>query len=1610
MSSIDNRIVSMQFDNAGFASKMGDTLKALEKLNTTLADVGTKNGLDGLARAAKNVDMAPLAASVEGVSAKFLAMSTIAVAALATIVHRAVDAGLQFSRAFTVAPVTAGFSEFELKMGSIQTIMAGSGADLATVNKKLQELNTYSDKTIYSFADMTSNIGKFTNAGVSLDDSVAAIQGVANVAAISGANAGEASRAMYNFGQALGSGSVKLMDWKSIELANMATVEFKQELIDSAVALGTLTKTQDGYVTASGTSVSATKGFNESLSEAWLSSEALTDTLGRYSDASTDIGARATAAAQDVKTFSQMMDTVKESAGSGWSQTWEIIIGDFEEGKKLWTDINNTVSGWIGNSAAARNELLQDWSDLGGRTKLIDGLRKGFEALGTILTPIKQAFRDIFPAMTAARLYALTVSFGQFMDRMSIGLGTMAKVRAVFRGLFAILEIGWTVLKEGVGFVVDFFKALAGEGSGGKALSFLQDIGNFFTGLNEKLVDGGGIADFFDKLSVKAEGVAVWLRDLAGRIQEFLPSFSDIGSKAQEIIEKISGLGDKVRVFIEAFKTGGISAALAVFDDLKGRVGNIGDAFGNIGDLWAPFKAKLEEIGGVLDGVWEGIKTWFSTLGDKISEIFGTEEFDGALSVINIGFLGGILLLLRKFVNEGLKIDIGDGFLSGVTGTLNQLTDTLKAMETNVKAGAIMKIAAAMVVLVLSLMLLASMDADALTRSFAAMGTGFGILIGAFATLNLLVSGPGTALKMTTLATGLVLLAGAMLIMSLAVKLLSTLSWDELLRGMLGLAGILAVMVLAAKPLSSAAPGLIRAGVGIGALGVGLMIVAGAVAIFATMELDTIGKGLLGVAGSLLVIGISMRLMPKNMLSLGAGLILVGLALTMISGVVAIFGHMDMDTMGKGLYGVAASLVLIAVSMKLMPKNMLATAAGLLLVSVALGFIVNAMESFGAMSLEEIGRGIVGMGGSLVILALALMAMSGTLGGAIALGIAAVSLRLFAEVVEAFASLSIGQLLSGLLGIAGVLAVVGGAAILLTPAIPVIAALGAAMLLLGAAFALFGFGAAAVASAFLSISKIGSQGLKTLISVIDILVDALPKLMQAFVEGLLGMVVTITENIPLIVEALTALLVSLLDAIIELLPKIGETVSVLITTLLTLIAEKVPEFIETGWAILVAFLQGIRDNIAEVTVLVGEIITQFLDAFSTQIPGMATSLVEFVTTLWTTVANAMGQLVPVLMIGVGAAFLSGLWEGIKSQTAALFEVIGGIISDIIDFVMSGFGIFSPSRVFMDIGGNLMQGLINGVVDGAVAVMNWFMGLAGKVLGWIGDLGRTLWDKGSSLLTGMLIGVINGAVALTSWFTHLASKVLTWVGDVARTLWEKGSSIIGGMMTGVVNGAIALTFWFATLPGKVIGWIGNVGSILYSVGKDLIQGLINGIKDMAGSVASAAVGIARGAKNAVTGFLGISSPSKVFKQLGVYTMEGFVIGIRQGGTEVIKEAKDLTRSMTRVMSDLSDSLINSDMSSPVITPVMDLTRIAQDAKTLSGMVGGGGVVSPTLSYEQARNIASTSTRLEDQAFAAAPSEVKFEQNIYAPKQLSNSDIYKQTRNQITMAKEELSIPS
>lgn len=368
---IDQRVVEMQFDNRNFEKNVSTTMSSVEKLKKSLNFTGASKGLENVGTAAKKVNLNGLGSAVETVRAKFSALEVMGVTALANITNSAVNAGKRIVSALTIDPIKTGFQEYETQINAVQTILANTqskGTTIDDVNAALNELNKYADQTIYNFTEMTRNIGTFTAAGVDLDKSVTAIKGIANLAAVSGSTSQQASTAMYQLSQAIAAGTIQLQDWNSVVNAGMGGEVFQNALKRTAEHFGT---DVDAMIEKYGS-------FRLSLTEgAWLTTDVLTETLTQLSGAYTEadliaqgytesqakeiveLANTAVSAATDVKTFTGMLDTIKESVQSGWAQTWELVIGDFEQAKELWSGFSETFGGIIQSVSDARNKLLE---------------------------------------------------------------------------------------------------------------------------------------------------------------------------------------------------------------------------------------------------------------------------------------------------------------------------------------------------------------------------------------------------------------------------------------------------------------------------------------------------------------------------------------------------------------------------------------------------------------------------------------------------------------------------------------------------------------------------------------------------------------------------------------------------------------------------------------------------------------------------------------------------------------------------------------------------------------------------------------------------------------------------------------------------------------------------------------------------------------------------------------------------------------------------------------------------------------------------------------------------------------------------------------------------
>jgi tape measure domain-containing protein len=438
---IDERVLEMRFDNKQFESGVSTTMSTLDKLKQKLQFSGATKGLENVSTAARKVDLSGIGNSAETVGLKFNAMYTIADQALRNITNSAMAYGKRIVSALTIDPIKTGFQEYETQINAVQTILANTshqGTTIDDVNRALEELNKYADMTIYNFTEMTRNIGTFTAAGLDLDTSTKAIQGIANLAAVSGSTSQQASTAMYQLSQALSSGTVRLMDWNSVVNASMGGKVFQDAIMNTV-------RNMEGVDKAVVEAYDNGKSFRELLNPKdwgdWFTSDILAKTLEKFTETGaveylgelynvsndnlyklqevgktagftsdefkkmalslsggnesvakdiTDIlsmANTATDAATKVKTFTQLWDVLKESAQSGWAQTWKLIVGDFEEAKALLTPLADTLTGFVNGISNVRNRILEialdfttPWTSimdkLGNVKKVVDNVSK----------------------------------------------------------------------------------------------------------------------------------------------------------------------------------------------------------------------------------------------------------------------------------------------------------------------------------------------------------------------------------------------------------------------------------------------------------------------------------------------------------------------------------------------------------------------------------------------------------------------------------------------------------------------------------------------------------------------------------------------------------------------------------------------------------------------------------------------------------------------------------------------------------------------------------------------------------------------------------------------------------------------------------------------------------------------------------------------------------------------------------------------------------------------------------------------------------------------------------------------------------------------------------
>ena len=1439
---VDERVVEMRFDNKQFEQNIQTSLSSLDKLKKSLNLEGAAKGLETVNDAANKCsgNMSPLSNAVETVRVRFSALEVMAITALQNITNSALAAGKNLVSAFTIDPIKTGFEEYETQINAVQTILANTsskGTTLDQVNNALDELNHYADMTIYNFTEMTRNIGTFTAAGVDLDTSVAAIKGIANLAAVSGSNSQQASTAMYQLSQALAAGTVKLQDWNSVVNAGMGGQVFQDALKETAKVHGIAI---DEMIKDEGS-------FRETLSKGWLTSDILTETLAKFTgDLNEDqlrtmgytddqiksimeMGKTANDAATKVKTFTQLFDTLKEAAQSGWTQSWEIIVGDFEEAKELLTEVSDTFSAVINASADARNKMLQDWKDLGGRTMMIEAVKNVFEGLVSVAKPVREAFNEIFPPMTGKQLAEITERIRDLTAKFKMGEESSKNLKNTFKGVFAVLDIVGQAFKAVAGGVGELIGLFLPAGNG--VLSLTGSFGEYLVKLDETVkktdVFGKAVSTVVDIVKI----AITFVKTAGEKVKEFgktagekfdFPGFELFHSFLERVHDRMAQIGDGA---------GKMKSGVIVAFEMMGEALEKCKFLKVMEALWTAVKV-------IAGGIADAVGTMMGTLAEKL----GNADFSGVLDVLNSIAVGGIALSISKFLKsvteplEGLS-DI----LEWVTGILDGVRGCFEAYQTNLKAGTLLKIGAAIALLAGSIVAISLIDSDKLSVSLGAITVLFANLLGAMAIFNKISSDTG---KVSKACTAMIAMSVAVSILAGALKKVSDLDWGELARGLVGIAGLTTIVVASSKAMASGqkqvmkgATSLIIFGAAIkilasacrdlsklqwdelgrGLTGVGVLfaeiavflraakfngkmlstatgivilaaamkVLASACKDFGQMEWSEIGKGLAGIGGLLAELAVFTNLAgnAKHVMSTGVALIAIGAAMKIFASAVKDFGQLQWDEIGRGLTAMGGALAEVAIAVNLMPKNMIGIGTGLVIVGGALEIIANCMSKFGGMQWEEIGRGLTVMGGALAELAISLNFMKGTLGGSAALLVASGALAVLAPVLSILGALSWEAIAKGLISIAGAFTIIGVAGAVLTPLVPTILALsgafaliGVGVLTIGAGLLAAGTGLSALAIGFTALATAGAAGATAIVAALTVIVTGIAGLIPAVLtkvgEGIIAICKVIAAGAPAIGEAVKAVVLTLIDVFVSCVPHLADGALQLVVGVLAALVTYTPQIVDLAFKFLIGILEGIASNL----------------------PSLIKAGVD-----------------------VLVAFFAGIVDALRGiDTGALLKGIAGI------------GLLSAIMLALSATASLVPGAMVGILGiGAVvaemALVLAAVGLLSKLpgLSWlIGEGGKLLQGIGTAI--GQFVGGIVGGFmsGVSSQFPQIGADLSAFMNNVQPFL-QGASQIQPSMMDGVK--ALAETVLILTAADILQGltsWLTG-GSSLSKFGEELV---------------------------------------------------------------------------------------------------------------------------------------------------------------------------------------------
>jgi len=1359
---IEKNIVQLEFDAKKFQDGVSESADSLTKFKNQFDFKTAEDAFQNMEKVAA-IDFTGMSNALEGINSKLSIMGVAAGVIVAKITEAAISGAKKLADVLILGAVTDGFGEYETQLNAVQTILANTskaGVNLQDVTAALDELNEYADLTIYNFTEMTKNIGTFTAAGVDLDTSVAAIKGIANLAAVSGSSALQASTGMYQLSQAISSGTVRLMDWNSVQSAGMGGQVFKDALITTAKVHGATMADMKA----------AEDDFRGSLTTGWLSSEILLETLSQLTGDLSDeqlkqmgytaeqiveiqaLAVVANDAATKVKTFTALKDTLAEALGSGWAVSFRWILGDFEQAKELWGGVAETLGTVIDESSDARNALLQGWSERGGRATAIQALMDVLEGGLAVIYHVKDAVQDVFKPLEVVDLLGITRKIGELASKFQEGTVGYDNFKNVIRGIASIFKIFFMVigavakvfgllfrgvtlvdgsiwdLLGGIGAAIFAWQQWAEETEFFNRLAIiiafrLSMLKNTIKHLVRQFLELKVVKDvvaWFKQLGKKD-----WLNVLAGAkavLKAIIAPFYLLAVGAQLLYKEIVKL-KIIQDIVAWFKNIDWQATAQYFKDLATEIGEFFTEIRDGGiEALGDFNAFIEETIAKVQELWEEFQNsdvlesflgLVNTFDGRRIKQFGADAKEGFSWIDTLKESKFGVWVGKALDDVGAKAkEIGSGLLSALTEAFNYLAENADDIDyshlfdiinTGLLAGA-----------VLSIRKIASGD----WIGGAIDDSDFGeSIIDVFGKLEGTLGSFQNNIRADTLqkiAISIALLAASVFAMTLidSTKLTTaTAAIAAMLLALFGASGALKMV----KPQDA-----IKSAIVIIGLAIAITILSVALLLIQDIDQDKLTKGMETIIVALVALVGAVSQLKAGKGSLKAVAVIMGIAVALAALWVPInlFGSTDVPILVNGLIAIGLVLAGLTTSLAVLSKtggdknSSLKAAIAMLAIAKAIEKLWTSVVKFGILDEKTLTQGLTAialiMGGMITFSQV--IKTDKIIEAAAAMLIMGVALNAIFLAVEQFGSMNFNELVIGLLAITIVIVLLAVAGFLMKTALPgayAMIVMAAALVILGVALKIIG----GIPLEQLIIAIIAIAVVLLIFIVAGYLLAPVVLVLVAF--GIALMLIGIGAalfglGIMLAALGLAALasafvlvgtsLAVIGPAIVKWIPEMAIAIATGITEFIVTIAEKLPEIIEAGKEILLAIIEGFLSLMPDIVLMVGEMIVEFIQGLVALLPDIIQAGYDVLLAIMKGVEDNIKEVVTTAL-SIITQFIEGITEGLPQIVTSAVELYFTFLETIEEEVISQENIERVMAIGLSIAGNIIKGLVAGIGNG-----------------------------------------------------------------------------------------------------------------------------------------------------------------------------------------------------------------------------------------------------------------------------------------------------------------------